>query len=183
MNKIRNTRLSFIFSFLVVIKIILVTTTTLSSHTAYSENNKVNDINIGKFFTSPVLSIQQANSGLISEINSTTYLVRLNDVSDKTVSFADRPDGFVEARNTSDFIGNWSILIGAHTSYAEVPPNAALIVDDKKGLQEIFVIELYNPVYDNDENILKYDFTVVDNSTFDKLPLDIGHSALIIDGF
>ncbi|MGD1837810.1 MAG: hypothetical protein ACPKPY_07105 [Nitrososphaeraceae archaeon] len=181
MNKIKNIRLLLLLIFSVAITTVLVTTTTLSSQIVYSED-ETNDSNIGKFFTAPILSIQQANSGSISEINSTAYLLQLNDISDKTVSFADRPDRIVEARNTFDFIGNWSTLIGAYTSYAEVPPNAALIFDDEQMVQETFVIELYNPIYDMDKNTLKYDFTIVDNSTLDDLPLDIGHTALIIDG-
>ncbi|MGD1838500.1 MAG: hypothetical protein ACPKPY_10650 [Nitrososphaeraceae archaeon] len=72
-------------------------------------------------------------------------------------------------------------MIGAYSTYDEDPPNAALIFDEQR-VQEIFVIELYNPNYDKDKKTLKYDFTILDNSTRNDLPLDIGHSALIIDG-
>ncbi|MGD1838358.1 MAG: hypothetical protein ACPKPY_09930 [Nitrososphaeraceae archaeon] len=181
MNKIKNIRLFLLSSFLVALTTSL-TTTILSSQIVYSEGMDI-DNNIGKFFTSPALSIQQANYGLISEINSTHYLLELKDVSDKTVSFADRPDRFLESRETFDFIGNWSTLMGAHSStYAEVPPNAALIFDDEKVIQEMLVIELYNPIYDEDKKTLNYDFTIVDDVTLDSLSLYIGHSALLIDG-
>ena len=125
MNKIKNIRLLLLLIFSVAITTVLVTTTTLSSQIVYSED-KTNDNNIGKFFTAPILSIQQANSGLISEINSTVYLLQLDNISDKTVSFADRLDRIIETRNTFDFIGNWSTLVGAYTSYAEVPPKRCI---------------------------------------------------------
>ena len=56
-----------------------------------------------KFF-----AIQHANSGSITEINDTAYSLELNDVSDKTILFSDRPDRIVISESTSDFTGNWS---------------------------------------------------------------------------
>lgn len=182
-NKIKKIRLFLLLSFSFALTIILVSTAT-SFPSIYSEYD-VNDNNLGKFFTSPILSMQQANSGTISQINSTAYLLQLNDVSDKTVSFKDRPDRNVTSLTTEHFVDVWDMLKGAEESYAKVPPNAALIVDEiQKGelQQDTFVIELYNPVYDKDTKILRYDFTVVDNSTFSDLPLDIGQSSLLIDG-
>jgi len=43
----------------------------------------------------------------ISEINETAYSLELNDVSDKTILFSDRPDRIVKTTSTLDFIGNW----------------------------------------------------------------------------
>jgi len=182
-NKIKKIRLFLLLSFSFALTIIPVNTAT-SFPSIYSEYD-VNDNNLGKFFTSPILSLQQANSGTISQINSTAYLLQLNDVSDKTVSFKDRPNRNVTSLTTEYFVDVWDMLKGAEESYAKVPPNAALIVDEiQKGeiQQDTFVIELYSPVYNKDTKILKYDFTVVDNSTFSELLLDIGHSALLIDG-
>ena len=39
--------------------------------------------------------MQHAQSGLLSEINATTYSLELNDVSDKTILFSDRHDRIV----------------------------------------------------------------------------------------
>ena len=204
MNKIKNIRLLLLLIFSVAITTALVTTTTLSSQIVYSED-KIDDNNFGKLFGAPGLSIQQANSGVISKINSTSYLLELEDVSEKTITLADGPDEFyylfeledvsektitlgnesdrfVKSRSTFDFTENWSNLIGVHSTYGEAPPNAALIFDNEKGIQEIYVTELHNPVYNIDQKTLKYDFTILDNSTFDNLPMNIGHSALIIDG-
>ena len=182
MDRIENKRIVLFFSFSITIitTILLITALISLSQMAYSED-KLYDDNFGKFFGAPGLSIQQANSTVISEINSTNYLLQLNNVSSQTISLAEIPDRIIQVVSTFDIIENWSTLIGAYSTYGEKPPNAALIFD-KQGVQDIFVIELYNPIYDKDKNALKYDFTILDNSTLYDLPLDIGHSALIIDG-
>ena len=89
-----------------------------------------------------LLFIQGAESGSISEVNATTKTLQLNDVSDKTILFSDRPDRIVSATNTTDFIGNWS---KGTNSFAIDPPNAVLVLDDEQQKQELAVIELYNP--------------------------------------
>ncbi|MGD1836685.1 MAG: hypothetical protein ACPKPY_01330 [Nitrososphaeraceae archaeon] len=182
MNKIKDKRLFLLFSFsVIIITIVLVTTSISSLQIVYSED-EIEDNNIGKFFTSPILSIQQAKSGSISEINSSTFVLELNDISAKTVSFTDRSDRNVKSITTEHFIDVWEMLKGAEESYAKVPPNAALIFEDAKEEQEIFVIELYRPEYNEDKKILNYDFKVIDNSTFSDLPLDFGQASLLIDG-
>lgn len=42
------------------------------------------------------LAIQYAQSGTISKINSTTFLLQLNDLADKLILFSDRPDREIE---------------------------------------------------------------------------------------
>ena len=37
------------------------------------------------------IAIQNAHSGSVSEINSTSYLLQLDDLSDKIILFSDRP--------------------------------------------------------------------------------------------
>ena len=91
-----------------------------------------------------LLFIQGAESGSISEVNATTKTLQLNDVSDKTILFSDRPDRIVSATNTTDFIGNWSM---GTNSFDIDPPNAVLVLDDEQQKQELAVIELYNPEY------------------------------------
>ena len=126
-----------------------------------------------KFF-----AIQHANSGFIYEINSTVYTLELNDVSDKTILFSDRPDRIVTSVSTLDFIGNWS---DGTDSFAVDAPNAALIVDQlERQNQDTVIIELFDPVYGIDKKILKYEITL-DNSTYIELPQEFGQSTLIID--
>src|SRR5918995_4646259 len=124
------------------------------------------------------LFIQSAQSGSVSEVNATTSLLELSDVSDKTILFSDRPDRIVGSVNTTDFIGNWSI---GENNFAVDPPNAVLIVDDEVEQRgDLAVIELFNPKYDPEANTLKYDI-IAENATAVDLPGEFGQSTLVID--
>ena len=125
-----------------------------------------------------LLFIQGAESGSISEVNATTKTLQLNDVSDKTILFSDRPDRIVSTTNTTDFIGNWST---GTNSFAIDPPNAVLVLDDEQQKQELAVIELYNPEYDPEANTLKFDITAENATSSIDLPLKFGQSTLVID--
>ena len=123
------------------------------------------------------LFIQNAQSGNISEVNDTTSTLELNDVSDKTMMFSDRPDRIVGATNTTDFIGNWST---GPDSFAIDPPNAVIVLDDEVQ-RHLAVIELFNPEYDPEANTLKYDITAVNATAPISLPGKFGQSTLVID--
>ena len=127
---------------------------------------------VPKFF-----AIQHAQSGSISKINETAYSLELNDVSDKTILFSDRPDRIVKSVSTVNFIGNWST---GEDSFAVDAPNAVLVVDEHEGIQEIAIIELFNPVYDQEKKELKYEVTP-DNTTSIELPSEFGQSTLVTD--
>ena len=125
------------------------------------------------------LAIQNAQSGTISEINSTTFLLQLNDLADKLILFSDRPDRVVVTQSNQDFIGNWT---SGQESFRLDPPNAVLVIDDQK--EDTIEIELYNPKYENDEKKINYDFTFLGNkTTVSDLPNELGKSVLIIDSF
>jgi hypothetical protein len=125
------------------------------------------------------LFIQGAQSGSVSEVNATTSTLELSDVSDKTIFFSDRPDRIVGSANSTDFIGNWSI---GENNFAVDPPNAVLILDDEvEQRQDFAIIELFNPVYDSEENTLKYDITAENATTSIDLPGEFGQSTLVID--
>ena len=64
------------------------------------------------------LAIQNAQSGTISEINSTTFLLQLNNLTNKLILFSDKPDRVVVTQSNQDFIGNW-------TSGQEVPTRSS----------------------------------------------------------
>jgi len=78
---------------------ILVIVTSLTT-TVYTQEN-MTDLEPIKFIV-----IQHVQSASISEINTTTYSLELNDVSYKIILFLDRPDRIVTSVSTSDFIGN-----------------------------------------------------------------------------
>ena len=124
------------------------------------------------------LFIQSAQSGSISEVNASTSTLELNDVSDKTIMFSDRPDRIVASESTVDFIGNWSM---GPNSFNVDPPNAVLILDDEKQKEELAVIELYNPVYDPQVNTLRYEIAPDNATSSISLPSEFGQSTLVID--
>ena len=124
------------------------------------------------------LAIQHAQSGTISDINSTSYTLQLNDLADKTFLFSDRPNRIVVTETTQHFVGNWT---SGEDSFQVDPPNPALVVltDDQ---DDVLEIELFNPTYDEDENAIRYNFSVLGNATSSPdLPPNLGKSVLIID--
>ena len=136
----------------------------------YAQENTT-EYDIPKFF-----AIQHAASGSLSEINDTAYSLQLNDISDKTILFSDRPDRIVTSISTSDFVGNWSAGID---SFEVDAPNTVLVVDEADK-QDIAIIELFNPVYDSNKKVLKYKVTP-DNATSIKLSSEFGQTTLVID--
>ena len=134
-----------------------------------SSNNQTAD-HVPKFF-----AIQHATSGSLSEINETAYSLELNDVSDKTILFSDRPDRIVTSVNTYDFIDNWSSGVD---SFAVDEPNAVLVADEIE--QDVAIIELFNPVYDSIKKSLKYD-VILDNTTSIDFPSEFGQTTIVMD--
>jgi hypothetical protein len=126
--------------------------------------------NVPKF-----IAIQHADSGLISQINDTAYSLELNNISDKTILFSDRPDRIVSSVSTDNFIGNWSM---GTDSFAVDPPNAVLVVDDMEGQNDI-IIELLNPLYDVDKKTLNYEINT--ESTLPPNLRQFGSATIIID--
>lgn len=128
------------------------------------------------------LFIQHGESGTISKINSTTYSLQLNDLADNVILFSDRPNRIVDTQSIQEFIGNWT---QGEDSFEIDPPNAALtFLEDDNQKIDALVIELYNIEYDEEQNILKYDFTFLHNTTaasLPDLPYKTGESILVID--
>ena len=144
---------------------------TSSNTLVYGQENATE--HVPKFF-----AIQHANSGSISEINETAYSLELNDVSDKTILFSDRPDRVVKSMSTSNFIGNWSL---GEDSFEVDTPNAVLVVDEQEGEQQnIAIVELFTPVCDSQKKILKYD-VIPDNATSINLPGKFEQTTVVID--
>ena len=125
-----------------------------------------------------VFSALSDNSGSVIEVNDTTSTLQLSNVSDKTISFSDRPNRIVTASNTTDFIGNWSV--GAN-NFAVDPPNAVLVLDNVLQRLDLSEIQLFNPEYDSEANTLKYDISA-ENATSIDLPDKFGLTTMIIDG-
>ena len=125
------------------------------------------------------LAIQHAQSGTTSQINSTSYELQLNDLANKTILFSDRPDRIVVTQTIQDFVGNWT---SGDDSFQVNPPNAALVILTEDQEDDVFEIELFNPIYEEDEKAIRYDFSIIGNVTSSSdLPADLGKSVLIID--
>jgi hypothetical protein len=124
------------------------------------------------------LSVQHAESGSIFKDNAISYTLELNNVSDKTTLFSDRPGRIVTSINTSDFIHDWHWSIGPAKGFWADPPNAALIGDEDD--QDLTIVELTNPVHDPTARTLKYD-VVLENTTSIDIPNEFGQSTLVID--
>ena len=159
-------------SLIVLLSTLSIFTVATSLNSVYGQENTAE--HVPKF-----LAIQHAQSGSISEINETAYSLKLNDVSDKTILFSDRPDRIVKSVSTVNFIGNWST---GEDSFAVDAPNAVLIFDETEGKQDVVIIELYIPIYEVDKKILKYDVTL-DNANFIDLQSGFGQTTLVIDGY
>ena len=135
----------------------------------YAQEN-MTDSDMPKFF-----AIQHAQSGSLSEINETAYSLELNNVSDKTILFSDRPDIIVTSVSTFDFIGNWS---AGQDSFAVDVPNGVLMVYELDK-QYTGIISLFNLVYDSNKKTLKYDVTPDDVKSVD-LSGEFGLTTLVI---
>ena len=143
---------------------------TSTTTVVYGQEENVTD-HLPKFF-----AIQHAQSGSLSEINETAYSLELNDVSDRTILFSDRPDRIVMSISTLDFIGNWSI---GEDSFEIDPPNAVLIVDEIEGQQQdVAIVELFIPIYDSDKKSLKYE-AIPDNATSMELQSEFGQMTIV----
>ncbi|MDR4512063.1 MAG: hypothetical protein MRJ93_10220 [Nitrososphaeraceae archaeon] len=161
-----------LFSLFSTLSILLVAVASFTMSVYAQEDGNTTDADIPKFF-----AIQHAQSGSISEINETAYSLELNDVSDKTILFSDRPDRIVKTEITKNFIGNWSTGVD---SFADDAPNAVLVVDKIEAQQDTAIVELFNPIYDLDKNSLQYQVTP-DNVTSIDLVGEFGQATLLID--
>jgi hypothetical protein len=103
-------------------------------------------------------------------------------LANKTILFSDRPNRIVVTQTTQDFVGNWT---SGEDSFQVDPPNAALVVFREDEEDDVFEIELFNPLFDENENAIRYDFSVLENGTSSidliDLPTNLGKSVLIVD--
>jgi hypothetical protein len=98
------------------------------------------------------------------------HTITLEQGLGQTIYFANRPERVVGATPTLDFLRN----LGFPT---ENPPNAAIILENPNGDQEIAVVELFNPHYDPETATATYDLRVLEQwqegITFADQPKDL----------
>ncbi len=102
------------------------------------------------------LFVQSFQSGTIAPKagEDGTYTVTLAQGLGQTVYFSDRPERIVGATSTPQFLDG----LGFN---ADNPPNAALVVEANPGEEDIAVLELFNPTYDESTHTATYDVTVL----------------------
>lgn len=103
-----------------------------------------------------MLFVQPFNGGtwLPAEGGDGLFTLTLTGASAQTVYFSDRPDrifGLAPMQQFLDGLGFTPVD----------PPNAALVADADDGGQQILVIELFNPAYDDAAETLTYDARVL----------------------
>ena len=151
---------------------IIIAATSLITIVNAQENQTA--IETPKFF-----AIQHAQSGSIVQIfDKMAYSLKLNDVSDKTVLFTDRPERIVISESTLDFIGNWTI---GEDSFEKNAPNAVLVINEQEQ-QDVAIVELFDPKYDSNTNMLEYNIHIDGTESID-LPKEFGQTTLVIDHF
>jgi hypothetical protein len=177
----KNNLLLLCSSYTFSILIITLSVSLLLSHTStevlaqqkQQQQDNVTDSKVVDF-----LAIQHTQSGSISENNATSYLLKLNNASNETIMFSDRPERIVESISTSDFVGNWNI---GQDSFAADPPNAVLVSDDIQTMDlDVSILELYDPIYNSTNNSLIYTITTTNNTALE-LTEKLGQAVLVID--
>jgi hypothetical protein len=145
-------------------------TTTAGATNQTTTNGNTTDIQF--------LAIQNAQSGSISETNATSYTLQLDNISDSTILFSDRPNRIVTSISISDFVSNWTT---GPDSFAADAPNDVLIIEDiQSGQLETAIIESFSPIYDIATKTLTYTI-MTDNATSINLPVEFEQSVLVID--
>ena len=156
---------------LFIIITLIVPALIISTNVVYAqENGTISEDS--RFFV-----LRHANSGAISEINETTFLLVLNDISNKTILFSDKPELIVTFVTTPEFIGNWTL--GTQDSSVH-RPNTFLFINELEGNQNKVISELFNPIYNSNKNTLTY-YMIQDNTTSIDLPSKFGESTLVVD--
>ena len=122
-------------------------------------------------------AIQHAESGSITNINSTLYLLELNNISEKTILFSDRPDRIVEHTSTLEFIDSWAF---GKDNFLQDPPNGVLVINSVVNESDLVLMELIDPVYDMDKKTLQYS-VVINNLTSIELYSIFDQATLLID--
>jgi hypothetical protein len=103
------------------------------------------------------LFVQSFESGTIAPKAGAagTYTLTLAHGLGQTLYFSDRPERVVGAAPTPQFLKGLGFS-------ADNPPNAALVVEASPGDEDIAVLELYNPAYDEASHTATYDVKVLE---------------------
>jgi hypothetical protein len=119
-----------------------------------------NDENQAATESAQFLFVQHASSGSLVK-DGDSYMLALNGVSESTIRFADRPYRYVDSISTGSFVEQWSL---GNDSFKDDPPNAALVLNESDGRQKTVIVELLNPIFDEEMQSLTYEVVAVGES-------------------
>ncbi|MFN8025466.1 MAG: hypothetical protein U0W40_03620 [Acidimicrobiia bacterium] len=135
------------------------------------------------------LFVQTAGGGTLKSVKGEagTYTLTLQNVPATVTTFTDRPMRVRSDEATADFVGLWD-----GGSFADSPPNAALVIDDAPDSSDTFVFTLTAPKYDAKAKQLRYTATIVTDSPTGRLaefadavdqnpPTKFGRASLFVD--
>lgn len=133
--------------------------------------------------------LQLVSSGSFEPIegDSKHYMLTLQGVSPNMVSFTDRPARSAMAITTKAFTEKWG-SDQSKNNYRENPPNASLVLSTGK-FEDVVILSLENPVYDEKNQTVTYKVTPIkllnehklDCRIREELPKTFKEAVLFID--
>jgi hypothetical protein len=157
-----------------IISVVLVATI-ITSCSVPSNTNSTNTTNSTTSVNSTTSSTTQSPSLLFTQNSSSgslikvdgslnDYVLTLNNINIKTTYFTDRPFRFSGSLKTSEFVKEW-ISNKDSDSFKNDPPNAAIEFTKEDGSNATLVLELMEPVYDENMKTLTYKSRLIPNSS------------------
>lgn len=140
--------------------------------------------------------VQTAQSGSFVSVagNESLYELTLKGVSPQTIAFSDRPQRIVTQTPMQKFLNGMLRFASSKdlSSSKNRPPKAALEILEADEHEDLAVIELFDPIYDSDNQTLKYNARIMKepklsyadfNDRADQtLPETFGPAVLYVDG-
>ena len=130
--------------------------------------------------------VQTAASGTLVPVDGVEnlYTLTLVGVAPQTIAFSDRPERIIVQAPMQEFLDGFCWL-------PENPPNAAIEILEADEEEDVAVVALFDPVYDNESQTLQYNVSILEepnhsyaifNERHDgSLPETFGAVALFID--
>ena len=139
--------------------------------------------------SSEFLFVQSFASGSIAPVDSEDgrFTLTLDGANPQTVYFSDRPERVFGLATTTTFLEGLGFT-------PDDPPNAALVVTTESGEEDVLIIALFDPIWDEASGTLTYtvralaDYTEPDlafaalRQTDYELPESFGQGGMFIDG-
>ena len=139
--------------------------------------------------TTEFLFVQSFTGGSIVPLSGVDggYTLTLDGANPQTVYFSDRPERIFGLATTSAFLEGLGFT-------PDDPPNAALVVTNESGAEDVLIIELFDPVWDESTGTLTYTvqflaeyaepglaFAALRQTDFE-MPERFGQGGLFVDG-